>query len=92
MKKNKLIDGQDPYELIEEMTKALQEALETFQEYSEAIDKLKDENKFLTDTIIKNKMSQITVERREILDENRRLKEVIVLLVGCLKKEYSGRE
>ncbi len=92
MKKNKLIDGQDPYQLIEEMTKALQEAIIIQHKHSVAINKLKDENKFLTDTIIKNKMSQITVERREILDENRRLKEVIVLLVGCLKKEYSGRE
>lgn len=82
---------EDPYELIEEMTKALEEAMETQKRYSEVLDKLKNENQFLADTILNDKLGLITTERREIIDENRRLKEVIVLLLGCLKKEYSGR-
>ena len=62
-------------QLLEEMTKALQDALDTQTLCSETIDKLEKENQFLTDTILQKKLGKITEERRSLLEKMRKTKE-----------------
>ncbi len=50
------------------------------------VEKLKNENQFLTDTIINNNLGKITCERRQILKENRGLKKEISLLMGKINQ------
>lgn len=49
------------------MIEALEEAIMVQQKYSEALEKLKQENQFLADTITNNKLGKISTERRELL-------------------------
>ena len=56
-------------EMIEQLNKALEQAMEVQDKYSAALDEMASENKFLTDTILQNKMGLITEERRKLLAE-----------------------
>ncbi len=61
-------------QLIEEMTNALKDAIEVQQRYSEMLDKLTEENQFLTETITQNNLGRLSTERRKLIEENREIK------------------
>ena len=57
----------DVNEIIEQLTEALQQAMEVQDKYSAALDEMDKENKFLADTIVQNQLGRITEERRKLL-------------------------
>lgn len=57
----------DMTEQMNEMIEALQEAMVVQQKYATALEKLKQENQFLADTITNNKLGKISTERRQLL-------------------------
>ncbi len=71
---------------IETLTQLCQEAFEALEECDDTINKLKEHNQFLTDTIVNNNLGKITAERRRLLNENRALKKEIILLTGKIKQ------
>jgi len=71
---------------IETLGQVCEECFNTLEECTDAINKLKEENRFLTDTIVNNGLARITTERRRILEENRALKKEIVLLTEAIKR------
>ncbi len=78
--------NEDTERLLDEMTQALQAAIEVQKRYSEILDEYVAENQVLTDTIIQSKLGKITVERRHLIEENRMLKRKIYLLVEVIAK------
>ena len=67
------------------------ESRNLIEKYSEALDKVIEENSFLTETIKKDKRCRITQERRELIDENSRLRKAVALLISQLRCEYYSR-
>ena len=57
----------DIQKLLEEMAEALQESHEIQEKYSQKMNELIEENKFLSETITKSKLGLIATERRELL-------------------------
>ncbi len=56
-------------QLIVEMTEALQEAIDVQEKYSEKLDELAEENSFLSETILQNKLGRITLERKALIEK-----------------------
>lgn len=84
----------DINEQIDEMIKALEEAMVVQQKYAEALEELKQENQFLADTITTNKLGKISTERRKLLadmqnmqDESQRLTDE----ANDVKSEYEKK-
>ena len=58
-----------------QLAEACQTLIDMVNQCNDTIDELKQENTFLTDTIIQSKLCQITVERRELKDRMKKIKE-----------------
>ncbi len=56
-------------ELIEEMTRTIEEAVRIQEQCETALTDLEEENKFLADTILQSKMGKIAEERRRLLSK-----------------------
>ncbi len=81
-------------EFMQEMVKALQDAIEVQEKYSETLTKLEEENQFLTDTIIQNKLGNIVSERRDLLtklSENEFTTSRLSATATETKKKYETR-